>query len=715
MAEKFSVQAVFTAVDQFSGPVSRMSDTLNKFNGKGGALGGKGNKLDTTFRDAGAAMGRMGERARNARNTIATVGVAGGFMAHKLITAGASVESALLAGSSKFGDGVRRNTPVFKELESAAFDLGKTTKFGAVEAAGALNDLAASGFDPAAAMKNLPIIAKMAIAGGEELQQASTIALDSMGVFGMLYDQMGQLRGPDQLASNLTRVADVMAYTANQTTASMGSIYETLTEAGKITDVAGMTFEKFAAITGALAQAGIKGSVAGTAIKNITVRLLSPTTEGSKELKKLKIDEKSFRKMTDPLEQLEVIAKAINQLPKEDKVKALDEYFGKIPLAAASYLASTGFRNARELESKILRSAPGSNARQAEIIADSTETKMAKLENTFERIGKTIFDKIQSPLEETIDKAVKYLDNNENKIANTAKSAVEWVGDNGDGIGTALKWAGGAWLASTAAGLIHSGVTLAGDIAKIGKGAVGLVTRVGAAAVAADKFVATVSMGRLGLGVAAGGAALGAAAAGAAVTTGGAYWLNSGLKNDTEGLGLFDIAGLMIGNALTGKGPIDPAEIVSRHQDTLARKRYLEDVKRQKMYANDGPLTAYDAALANSQYGDLTADPTSPVGVTEMVNQLSNAMQVEPLEVPPEAITVKPIDVSPIFDAIAAQIAASGPGVVGTEDKTASANQDWFGIKNQTDVNVSVAAEKGSTARAETKHTKPNNHRTGTN
>ena len=70
------------------------------------------------------------------RNTVAAVGVAGGFMAHRLITAGASVESALLQGSSKFGDGVRRNTPVFKELEAAAFDLGKTTRFGAVEAAG---------------------------------------------------------------------------------------------------------------------------------------------------------------------------------------------------------------------------------------------------------------------------------------------------------------------------------------------------------------------------------------------------------------------------------------------------------------------------------------------------------------------------------------------------------------------------------------------------
>ena len=68
-----------------------------------------------------------------------------------------------------------------------------------------------------------------------------------------------------------------------------------------------------------------------------------------------------------------------------------------------------------------------------------------------------------------------------------------------------------------------------------------------------------------------------------------------------------------------------------------------------------------------------------------------------------------------IFDAIAAQIASTGPGVVGTEDKTAGANDDFFGLRNQTNVDVTVSAEKGTKARATTNHTRPNNHRTGTN
>jgi TP901 family phage tail tape measure protein len=705
MAEKFSVQAVFTAVDQFSGPVARMSDTLNKFNGKGG-VGGKSPRLTNTFREAGEAMGRMGERARSARNTIATVGIAGGFMAHKLITAGASVESALLQGSSKFGDGIRRNTPAFRELENAAFDLGKTTRFGAVEAAGALNELAASGFEPAAAIKNLPIIAEMAIAGGEELQMASNIALDSLGAFGMLYDEMGRLRGPEQLASNLTRVADVMAYTANQTTASMGSIYETLTEAGPITKVAGMTFEKFAAITGALSQVGIKGSQAGTAIKNISVRLLSPTSEGSKELKKLKIDEKSFRKMADPLEQLEVIAKAIERLPKEDQIKALDEYFGKIPLAGASFLANGGFRNARVLEEKILMNSSGSNARQADIIADSTDSKMAMLKNKFEDIGKTIFNEIQSPLEQTIDKVINYLNNNKAEIGQKAFEAVDWVGNNGENIGTAMKVGAYAWAGSAAAGLIHSGVRLVGDLGKIATGVAGVATKTWGALGGANAALKTVSMGRLGVTVAGGLAGAGAGAGLMAVD-----WQNDELKKSTQGLGIMDLLTGAFRNS-DGRGM---AGVVDDHQNALARAEFNRLLTRREA-TGPGVMTGYDAALENSQYGNLLAEDTSPEAIRKWGDKLAESMQVEPLVVPPEAIKVQPLNLQSVFDAIAAQIAASGPGLTPPEEKNAGANQDYADAYSRTDVNVSVEAKPGTRARTtQSTHTKPNNHRTGTN
>lgn len=709
MAEKFSVQAVFTAVDHFSGPVARMSDTLNKFNGRGGAGGSA--KIGTPFKDAGAAIGRMGERARNVRNTVLTLGTAGAFAAHRMITAGADLEDALLQGSSKFGDGIRRNTPQFQELQQAALDLGRNTKFGAVEAAGALNELAASGFDPAAAMKNLPIIANMAIAGSTDLELASQVALKSLGAFQLLNDKMGNLRGPDELAANLTRVADVMAYTANQTTADMNSVFETLKDAGSIAEVGGMTFEKFAAITGTLAQAGIVGTQAGTAIKNITVRLLSPTTEGSKELRKLGIDEASFRKIADPLQQLEVFSEAIGKLPREDKIKALDEFFGKIPLSAAANLAGTGFRGARALEQRILQNSTGMNAQQAAIVGDSGKTKIAKLVNAFERVNAAIFDKIKGPFEEATESVIKFIDANEGAISEGFKNGVSFLKDNLPTIGKWLKYGAYAMLGMQAAGALHSVVTFGQDLFLVSRALFTVVPKIWGATTALTTFIGVAQTGS-GMGLyttmASGFYGIAAAAGAAAAAIGSAmlaYAANEELKKSTEGMGILDISGMMIHNAING-GSLDPAKIVSDHQDMLARKRYLESINRDKMNAGIS-----DPNLAMGQYGDLG----TPAAVMTMLGQLEKGLSVSPLTIPPEAITVQPANVQPVLNALAAQIAANGPGVVGTEDKNASANQEWFGLQNQTDVNVSVAAEKGTTARATTKHTKPNNHRTGTN
>ncbi len=728
MAEKFAVQAVFTAVDHFSGPVSRMSDSMSKLNrgtmGRGGTgSSGAGGHLARTAAQASAAWGRLDQRFASAKTNMLIAGVAGGYAAKRLITAGADVESALLSGSAKFGDGIRRNTPAFRELENAAFDLGRTTKFGAVEAAGALNELAASGFDPSAAMKSLPIIAQMAVAGGEELAYASQIALDSLGNFGMLNNELGQLRGPEELATNLTRVADIMAYTANQTTASMDSMFETLKDAGAIGKLGGMTFEKFAAITGALAQAGIKGTVAGTAIKNITVRLLSPTSEGSKELRRLKIDEKQFRKMSDPLDQFEVIAKAIGNLPKEDQIKAMDEYFGKIPLAAAANFVQGGFMGARNLEQRILANAAGSNARQADIMDDGTDTKMALLKNKFEDIGKVIFNQIQTPLESTIQNTIDWLNNNKPQIAQKANETVDWFQKNGSDVGDALKFGAYTFGAVQGAKLLVGGAKLTKDLYTMGAGAVAAAGSVGAAtAKFMGRFGTRASstallmgqvapkagmMARLGLSGSAG-----LATGGLSLLAEGAYqtgsYFNEDTKSMTQGLGTWDLISGAFRNS-DGRGMMG---VVDDHQNALARQ---EAQRRLIRGFSDAPDTGFDAALANSQYGDLSiANPNE--AIVTALGELSQHMQVEPLIIPPESITVKPVDLQSVFDAIAAQIAASGPQVVGTEDKNAGANQDFSDAYSRTDLNVSVEAMPGTKARTtQSTHTKPNNHRNGTN
>lgn len=739
MANKFSVEAVFTAVDNFSGPVSRMSGAMNKLNSKSGGSGGS--KMSSTFTDAGAAMGRMGERARAATTNIAMIGAAGFLAARKMVTAGADVEDALLQGSSKFGEGIRRNTTGFDELKKAAFDLGRNTKFGAVEAAGALTELAKTGFSKDAAIRALPVLANLAISSNEDLAASAMMATTALGNFDMLMDKDANLFGPEKLASNMERVADVMAYAANATQADMSQIFETMTEAGPIAVQAGLSFEKFAAIAGSLSQAGIVGSQAGTTIKNVLVRLKAPTSEGKKELSRLHIDEKQFRKVEDPLEQIRFVAAKIMKLPVDEKLQALDEYFGKIGLAGASYLAAKGEKSATQLERDIRANSHGANARQASIIGEGTSTKLSKVENAFERINASIFSKIQKPFEEATERVIAFTDANEHAISKGFQDGVTWLKDNLPTVGNYLKYGAYAILAMQAAGALHSVVTFGQDVYALGRAAIFMAGPVWKGVTALTTFVGVAQAGSgmgLFLSIAGGFTAIAVAATAAAAAIGAvtlAYGANENLKKDTEGLGMLDILGKSFTNSMYGGGPTDFAEIVDQHRNEQARQRAMQPETSLSAGANatfqnpyssgmsdptaligilsrlgSPPLSAGSNAMSQNPYGAGMSDPAALVGV---LSKLGN-IKLDEITIPEDRITVAPVNMQPVIDALAAQVPA--PQVVSAGEQNAAAQEDYFGVNANANVNVSVKAEPGTSARTVSKsnHTQVNNHRNGT-
>ncbi len=706
MANKFSVEAVFTAVDNFSGPVSRMSESMGKLNSKtvGGA---KGAKMGAVFGDAGAALGRMGERARTARTNLLIAGTAGFFAARKMVTAGADLEDALLQGSSKFGAGIRRNTTEFDELRDASLDLGRSTKFNAVEAANALTELAKTGFDRNSAIRALPVLSDLAIASNEDLAASANMATVALGNFDMLMDKDAKMFGPEKLAANMEHVADVMAYAANATQADMGQIFETMTEAGPIAVQAGLSFEKFAAIAGSLSQAGIVASQAGTTIKNVLIRLKAPTAEGKKELAKLKINEKQFRKIEDPLEQIRFVAAKIMDLPVDEKLQALDEYFGKIGLAGASYLAAKGEKSATELEQDIITNAAGANRRQASIIGEGTSTKLGRLHNAFERLNTAIFDKIQGPFEEATESVIKFTDANEHAISQGFRDGVTWLKDNLPTVGKYLKYGAYALLSMQAASALHSIVILGQDIYMLGKAALFMAAPVwrGAAALATMIGVAQAGSGMsLLIGLAAGFKAVAIAAGVAAVAIGAvmaAISMNDELKKSTEGMGAVDIFGHMLAGAINGT-TMDPAKIVDNHRNALAHKRFLQSENQQSSTANASLLQPYGLQMT---------DPTALMG---LLSKLDN-VGIEEIKIPEDRIQVQPVNLQPLLDQLATQLPA--PQVVSGADQNAAALDDYYGINANASVDVSVKAEPGTSARTVRKanHTRVNNHRNGTN
>lgn len=219
-------------------------------------------RLQANIKKAGAAMGKIGQ------------GLQGAALAGAPLTAGVAlatktyadfefqmktVQAALLATDEEM-----------VELISITKLLGATTEFSAKQAGEGADNLARAGFTTQEVINALPGVLAAASAGGVDLATASDIVVGQLGAFGLE-------------ASKAAEVADQLALTTSLTSTDFVQLGESMKFAAPIAKAAGLTLSQTASAMGVLANAGVKGSLAGTALKNSLMQLSKPT-KGALEL-----------------------------------------------------------------------------------------------------------------------------------------------------------------------------------------------------------------------------------------------------------------------------------------------------------------------------------------------------------------------------------------------------------------------------------------------
>ena len=210
--------------------------------------------------DAQRAFGKLGDDAvkvGDKLNKLALVGVgavvagAGGA-----IHAFANFDQKMTESTAIMGD---LTDAQMNDLSKAARDIGKSTKFGANDAAEALYFLASAGLDTEQVIGALPTVAAFAGAGNFDLARATDILTDAQSALGLSTDDTAQ----NML--NMGRVSDVLVSAATLANTSVEQLGEALTEkAGTAIKASGMEFEGAAAALAVFADSGVKGSAAGT-------------------------------------------------------------------------------------------------------------------------------------------------------------------------------------------------------------------------------------------------------------------------------------------------------------------------------------------------------------------------------------------------------------------------------------------------------------------
>ena len=159
-------------------------------------------------------------------------------------------------------------------METTARRLGATTKFSATEAAEGVAFLGRAGFAANDNMAALPGTLNLAAAGALGLGDAADIASNVLTGFGMA-------------ATEMNRVADVMAATAANSNTSVQQLGDAMKFAAPVAASLGISIEDTAAGIGKLSDAGLQGEMAGTGLRMALVALVNPSNAAKEAVESL--------------------------------------------------------------------------------------------------------------------------------------------------------------------------------------------------------------------------------------------------------------------------------------------------------------------------------------------------------------------------------------------------------------------------------------------
>jgi TP901 family phage tail tape measure protein len=252
-----------------------------------------GTQADRSF----ALASRSAKKYKNslsALKKVAATGLAIGILSQgvrAVTTEFLSFDDSIVAATARFKDlkpGTEKAAKVMEELRKVAKRTGADTQFTATQAAKGLDFFARAGFTSAESMKVLRNQVDLATATGEDFARVADISSDLLGALGLNSENSAKK------IANLKEMNAVFAVATNRANVTMEDLFETIKDTGPIAVAAGESYKSVIAMTATLASTGIKGTKAGTALKNMFTRLTKPTKDVSKGLDKIGLSTKDF-------------------------------------------------------------------------------------------------------------------------------------------------------------------------------------------------------------------------------------------------------------------------------------------------------------------------------------------------------------------------------------------------------------------------------------
>ncbi|EKB0212600.1 phage tail tape measure protein [Escherichia coli] len=345
-------------------------------------------------RQALARVTRARERYSRAQETAGKLKT-GGALAIGAAAAGGYAAGRFLQPAIGFGKEMSRvqaltridkNSPQFKALREQALKLGSETQFTASDAASGQSFLAMAGFTPQAIQAALPGVLNMALAGGVELGETADIGSNILTQFNLTADQMD-------------RVGDTLTAAFTRTNTDLRALGETMKYTGPVAAKLGISLEEAAAMAGMLANNGLRGSDAGTAMRASLSRLASPPKAAADALKELGVSVADARGKMRPMEDVLLdLYKATQKYGQVDQVSFFKDIAGEEAFVGLQTLVAAAGSGELQKLTRELQGVRGEADRVAKVMADNLDGDLKNLDSAWEGLRIRISDLVDGPL-----------------------------------------------------------------------------------------------------------------------------------------------------------------------------------------------------------------------------------------------------------------------------------------------------------------------------
>ncbi len=351
-------------------------------------------KFDTLIDSSGFQKGisSIGEIAQ--KGLKATSDILKGSM-----TAIAGLGGAAIKIGSDFESGMSKVAAIsgasgqeLEKLTEKAKEMGSTTKFSATESAAAFEYMAMAGWKTEDMLNGIEGIMSLAAASGEDLATTSDIVTDALTAFGMK-------------ASDAGHFSDVLAQASSNANTNVGMMGETFKYVAPVAGALGYTAEDTALAIGLMANAGIKGSSAGTALRSMMSRLTKPTKEVQSAMNRLGISLTDDNgKMKSLNEVMTDLRNGFNGLSEAEAAELASSLAGQEAMSGLLAIVNASDDDFKKLERSIYN-CDGAAARMAETMSDNLQGQITILKSGVEGLAISLYENMQAPCMEIVKTA----------------------------------------------------------------------------------------------------------------------------------------------------------------------------------------------------------------------------------------------------------------------------------------------------------------------